>query len=331
MRLVSISELNVGDTIARDIVDNSGDILITANSVIKNESVIIRLRELGIFGVYIEDSWSADIFVESAVNDNEITRTLNALALMDMDTVTSSATLLIDRLSNSAKLDNNMQLLRTYDEYTFSHSFNVAVLSITLGIGLGFSYNRLKNLAAGSLLHDLGKQLIPLDIINKQGRLNDSEFNVVKRHPEDGYNLLCNSYDMTASIKDIAYQHHENWDGTGYPRGLKGDEIYDLAHLVHVCDVFDALVSKRAYKDAFSVTKAIQIINEGRDTSFKSEYVDLFFRYIPVFPNGSSVLLSNNKKALVFENNKGAMLKPTVLLEDKTKIDLRESNLTIIK
>ena len=133
-----------------------------------------------------------------------------------------------------------------------------------------------------------------------------------------------------SSTREIVHQHHENWDGSGYPRGLKGDEIYELAMVTHVCDVFDALISKRSYKDAFSYQTAIDILREGSESMFRPELVDAFFKYVPIYHKGSEVALTNGDTALVYKNNRGDMLEPVIKLRNGTIIDLRHSQLEIV-
>lgn len=186
----------------------------------------------------------------------------------------------IYKLSNSIYIGNMLKNLKIYDEYTFEHSIHVAIIASLLGMDIGVSTRELKNLATGAILHDIGKQLIPIQILNKQGRLTEYEFNIIKQHPQLGYNLIKNNRYLEVREKEIVYQHHENYNGIGYPRQLTGDDIDDLAMLVHICDVYDALVSKRSYKEPFTVDQALGIINEGRNILYNPEILDLFNKYI---------------------------------------------------
>ena len=144
------------------------------------------------------------------------------------------------------------------------------------GIELGLSEKQLENLAEGALLHDLGKSAISNDIIHKPDLLTDEEYEEVKKHTVIGYNMLKDNYDVPSPVKSIIYQHHENEDGTGYPMGVKRDKIYKLAKIVHIADVYDALISKRPYKEAFPKEKAISIMKEGIGTQFDPELAPIF-------------------------------------------------------
>lgn len=327
MRIVPISELQPGDTICKTITDNYEHVLVRAGVTIKNDSMIQRLHQLGVSSVYIEDNWSADIFIQPVVSEALANSTIDALAHMDVDRVVNCASEIVDVLLASSELCNDVETVLEYDEYTYTHCINVAVASATLGIGLGYGYDRLRNLTAGALLHDIGKQLVPIEIINKKGRLTDEEMAIVKKHPEDGYNILCKNITLTSAMREIAHQHHENWDGTGYPRGLRDRNIYDLANLVHICDVWDALLSKRSYKEAFHVSEAVSILKSGLGTQFNPELLNAFFKYVPIYHKGTKVSTNLGQDALIYENHRGKMLYPTLLFEDGTKMELSEDSM----
>jgi len=327
MRIIPISELHPGDIICKAITNQFGHTLVRAGIEIKNEAMILRLHELGIASVFIEDRWSADLFIQPVVDEKLANETIDALSKMDIDRTLNCASEIVDVLLASSELCNDIETVLDYDEYTYTHCINVAVAAATLGIGLGYDYDRLRNLTAGALLHDIGKQLIPIEIINKKGKLSDEEMDIVKKHPKDGYNLLSKNVLITSSMREIAHQHHENWDGTGYPRGLREKNIYDLANLVHVCDVWDALLSKRSYKEAFRVSDAVAILKSGRGTQFNPALLDAFFKYVPIYHKGTKVSTNLGQDALILENHRGRMLYPTLLFEDGSTMELTEDSM----
>lgn len=334
MRYIKLKEFKQNNVIyelraAQDIKDNFGRILITQGSKL-DEKIVNKLIKLDIYGIYVNDEWSADIFAESTVGEEVIEESIEALRKNDLDNVYKCAMLIVDRIANSEDFMEDIESIRVYDEYTYKHCINVAITATTLGIGIGYEYERLKNLVIGAMLHDIGKQMIPIEIINKHGKLTDDEMKIVKQHPENGYRLLLKEVNTSSSIREIVHQHHENYNGTGYPRGLKQDEIYELAMLVHICDVYDALISKRSYKDAFSFADTIKILQDGRNKMFNSEMLDAFFKYVPIYHKGTKVTLSNKTEALIYNNNRGDMLRPTVKLKNGDLLDLRNSILTIV-
>lgn len=329
MRYVSLENLTDDMILAQNIKDEFGRVLITKGAKLSIQKKK-KLMNFDIAGVYIDDEWSADIFIEPTVDEKLAKDTITALMEMNLDAVSDCAAQIVDKLMEAQDYIHDIETIKAYDENTFEHCINVAITSVTLGIGLGYNYYRLKNLAVGSLLHDVGKQLVPIDIITKKGRLTDDEMAVVREHPTYGYKILSKDINTYSSTKEIVHQHHENWDGSGYPRGLKEDEIYELAMVTHVCDVYDALISKRSYKEAFTYQTAIDIVKEGTDKMFKPELVEAFFKFVPIYHKGSEVRLSNGARALVYRNNRGEMLEPVIKLENGTIIDLRQSQLEIV-
>ena len=329
MRYVGLDNITDDMVLAQNIKDEYGRVLITAGSklsVQKRE----KLKNFDISGVYINDEWSADIFIAPVVDETLAKKSITALMEMNLDAVSDCAAEIVDKLMAAEDYMHDMENIKAYDEYTFEHCINVATIAVTMGIGMGYNYYRLKNLAVGALLHDIGKQMIPIDIINKNGKLTEEEMQVVREHPNYGYQILAKDINTHSATREVVHQHHENWDGSGYPRGLKEDGIYELAMVTHVCDVFDALISKRSYKSAFTYQTAINILKNGINTMFRPDMVDLFFQYVPVYHKGSQVILDNGDEALVYKNNRGDMLRPMVKLRNGTIIDLRYSSFQII-
>lgn len=322
MRYINIDSFNKNSmTLAKDIIDTQGHILVSKSSDLTEER-IHRLIELGITSIYINDSWSKDLLINPSISQELINKSMNSLSNMDIDSIKQCSSELVDNLLESTSKMYDIATLREYDEYTLQHCINVAIYAITLGIGLGIEYSRLKKLASGALLHDIGKGSISINIINKAGKLTPDEIDIIKKHPQIGYNLLKDNMMISSSERAIIYQHHENYDGSGYPRGLKNDEIYELAMITHVCDVYDALISKRSYKKALKYSEAIDIMKSYRGTLFNPEILDAFFKYVPIYYQGTTVILNNEEEALVVKNNRGNVLQPVIKLKNNKIIDL---------
>jgi len=158
-----------------------------------------------------------------------------------------------------------MVSLAEKDEYTEGHSRRVALRAVQVGEELGLSPLRLRELATGGLVHDIGKLSVPNSILKKPGRLSDREFDVIKRHPEIGFRMLLD-LGFSKGVAQVVLDHHERLDGTGYPRGLSGPAMTLEARILAVCDVYDALVSNRVYRDAFSHESALEILREEAGT-----------------------------------------------------------------
>jgi len=176
----------------------------------------------------------------------------------------------------------NLIRLTSYDFTTYVHSVNVGVFAIGLAKSLlaGDPTHDMKELASGFFLHDIGKCKIPLEILNKRGMLTKDEWEVMRRHPELGYELLEEFDALTKEAKIIVLQHHERQNGNGYPRGLKGNKIHIYSKICSIADVFEALTSKRPYKRRLSAFEALKMMrNEMRedfDPHFFSKFVLLF-------------------------------------------------------
>lgn len=172
--------------------------------------------------------------------------------------------------------------LQEHDFTTYTHSVNVGVLGVTLAKNLfrGTKGHDLEALGVGFFLHDLGKTKIPSAIINKRGKLDDEEMRLIRRHPGEGYRILVETKQITEESRLIVLQHHERIDGTGYPRGLRGDEIHLYGRLCAIADVYDALTSERPYKKKLMPFEALKLM---RDEMLHHFHADLFERFVHMF------------------------------------------------
>ena len=163
--------------------------------------------------------------------------------------------------------------------YTSGHQENVAAISVAIARKLGWPPGRIDGLRLGATIHDIGKIYIPSEILNRPGRLTDSEFGMVKSHPQVGYEILENT-EFPWPIKEMVVQHHERIDGTGYPNGLKGDEIIEEAKIIAVADVVDAITSHRPYRPGLGIDVALAEIERGRGTAYDPAVADTCLRMI---------------------------------------------------
>lgn len=329
MRFVPIYQITPDMIAARNIEDDFGRTLITKGSKI-SKKVCSRLKDFNIFYVCIEDSWSDGVDIDPVINETVINKSAAAIKNLDFDKVFECTSKMVNELCSSKELMNDMEMIKNYDRDTYLHSVNVAINSVTLAIGLQMNYKKINNIAIGAMLHDIGKNKIPENILNKREKLNKKEMELIKKHPEFGFELLSKNILISASIKAIVRQHHENWDGSGYPDKLIGNNIYDLALIIHICDVYDALRSKRPYKEACSYKQTIEELKKNSGKMFNPEILESFFKFVPIYHKGTEIKLNNNATALVIKNNRGDMLNPVIRLENGTEIDLRDSKYDII-
>jgi len=204
--------------------------------------------------------------------------------------------------------------LKNRDEYTSEHAMNVCIFSIVLGRYIGMPVHELRNLGLSGLMHDIGKMRVPLEILNKPGRLTDEEMAVMKAHTLHGRDILMSSRGIYAGAIDVAHGHHENLDGTGYPRGLTDIQISPFTRIVAVADTYDAITSDRVYQLGRTHMDAIGILNKEGGKRLDGELAMRFIECLGIYPAGSLVEMSNGEVALVIEVNPRQKLKPKVIM-----------------
>lgn len=204
----------------------------------------------------------------------------------------------------------NIARLKTHDEYTYQHSVSVCALMISLGRQYQLSDEALRLVGMGGLLHDLGKALVPSEILTKPGRLTQTELLAMQQHPLLGAAML-RAGATAPELQDIVLHHHEKMDGTGYPFGLKGEEISLYSRMAAVCDVYDALTSNRAYKDAWNPAAAMRKMASW-ENHFDRQVFFAFVKSVGIYPVGSVVRLSSERLAVVTETGQSSLLQPKV-------------------
>lgn len=221
-----------------------------------------------------------------------------------------------------------LQNMRKYDDATFIHCLNVAIICNVFGHWIHMSHKDIDILTLAGLLHDVGKMEIPERIIKKPELLTDSEYSVVKLHPKRGYNLL-EPIRMDERIKNVALMHHERCDGTGYPQGLKSDQIDEFAKMVAIVDIYDAMTSARVYRGPLCPFEVITIFESEGYEKFDPKYIIPFLEGIVNSYLNEKVILSDGRIGTIVLNNKNALSRPVVRVGNDL-IDLsKEKNLSI--
>lgn len=219
---------------------------------------------------------------------------------------------LIDSVFRNESAAAAISKLKAFDEYTYTHCINVSILAVILGKRLGYGREQLELVGMAGLFHDAGKSVVPNAILNKPGKLTDKEMNVMRTHPLRGYMVLKEQPGIPEEVLRGALEHHEKHDGSGYPRGLKGDEISEIARLLAVVDVYDALTSRRVYKEPMPPGKVLAMMYKWRVTDFHPNIVEQFIKSLGVYPVGSFVRLSSGQYGVVVELSESDPLNPTV-------------------
>lgn len=349
MRKILVDKVKEGMVLAKTIYSNDGNILLNAGIVLK-KSYISKFKELEIGEIYVDDEISHDIVLDDVISDEtrfeariNIKNAMDSIRYgnsLDVKPIRNSVGKMIDELLNVKDTMVNLQDIKSTDQYIFSHSVNVCVLSLITGISMGYEEEKLRELGIGAMLHDVGKIKIPLEILNKPGSLTKEEFETVKKHTNIGYELLKRSKVLSTYASYIALTHHERYDGEGYPLGLKGNDIHEFARIVSIADVYDAITSDRVYNRRINVNEAVEYLIGMGDHQFDYNIVRKFIEHITIYPPGTCVLLNSGEKAIVVDVNKRYPNRPIIrILFDKegqpptepVEIDMTKNNTLIIR
>lgn len=304
---LATERLTPGMTLARNVYSDSGALLLNADAVL-DEQYIFRLANLGVESVYVKNTHDAGesaaiIHERTQAEALKLTRRIFENFCRTQNSHLSGLRKVVERIVREAisNRDALIQLsaLRIHDDYTFGHSISVCILSVLIGVKMRLPEKELVELAMGALLHDLGKMMIPQETLNKEAPLNAAEWQLVRRHGQWAFELLRRQQSLPLVAAHIAFQHHENYNGSGYPLGLAGEEIHLYARIVAVADVFDAVTADRPYRKAFLPHDAYEIIIGSRGTKFDPAIVDMFIANVALYPVGSTVVLDSGEVGVV--------------------------------
>jgi len=360
MRRISIELLKPGMKLSLPIRDEHDNVLLNRN-VELTAHYIRRLKDLGFQTVYIADPDLVDVVLEEMISDStrgaavkHLSNSYKKIEKIIHEFKDASAEKIIENLRSKtikrafessgiygstvraieniledvipcAAL-NGLNSLKTHSNYTYNHSIDVAIISIMIGKKLQLNIRQLEELAVGCLLHDIGKVFIPNEILNKAGKLTKGEFELVKEHPILGYELLRESIPIMPT--HIVYQHHERQDGSGYPRGLFGNNtlkresgtnrIVLYGEITALADVYDALGSDRPYRRALVHDVVLDFIKDSAYSHFNVEIVNKFLSIVPRYPVGSTLEVTSGKyigyKGVVIEMNQSNLNAPKIRL-----------------
>ncbi|MBU3190133.1 HD-GYP domain-containing protein [Clostridium bowmanii] len=355
MRLVPIEFAKPGNYLAKTIFDNDGRILLR-EGVVLTEIFLIRIKRLRICSIYISDEYS-EIIIEDVIKPElrqnaikAIKETFYSFEKYNLysnninfnekkfakenhayfESIGSIARDIIDEIISKKNVMISLVDIKSMDNYTYQHSVNVAVISLVLGVQLQLNQNDLYTLCMGALIHDIGKVLIPIDIVLKPGPLTNEEFEIIKEHTTKGYDYLKGCLDISAPSRIVALQHHEKMNGCGYPENIKNKSINRFARIVAIADVYDALTSDRPYRKAMNPNDAVEYILSHGDTQFDYEMVKAFSKAVVPYPPGTLVRLSTGDIGVVTGIFPNFALRPQVkIIKKGTTVNTQEIGETV--
>jgi len=349
MTKVSLVDVRVGMVLADDVYSDSGVVLIGTDTLLES-SHITFLKRKGITEVSIRaEKETEDIANEADTSEESSTKFHYQTQDIDLQerfqtTVDKFKTIyfafkigripvfqeiedmlepLYDAILNDPSFTSKMWQIHTYDDYTFDHSVRVSMISGLLAKWCGYSPSVIKDASLAGLLHDIGKCNIPDEILNKPGPLTPEEFKVIKTHATLGYVLIKEISNINENVMQGVLQHHERMDGTGYPNGIKGPEINEVAKIIAVADVYCAMTANRVYKPAFHSFEVGSYLLEKCYRTLDFSMSKTFLSNIAPFYIGHRVKLTNNQCGEIVMTYKDDPARPLIRV-DETYYDLRK-------
>ncbi len=327
MRIVDVRNVRPGMVTARPVYGNQGQMLLNAKVKIEKSYIHSLLRN-GITYLYIYDANLEDIQVEEVLRDDTRVEAYSlARDMMDRAKTGESnrralylkekkifnmVNKIIDELLVKKDVLLDVSTIKSADSYTFTHCVDVCTLATLTAVKLKIPTRKIKELALGALLHDLGKTKVPLSILNKPGALTDEEFDKIKKHPWYGYEMFKSTSYFSTNASMVIYQHHERYNGKGYPQNLPAKDTNQLAKITAIADVYDALVSDRVYRKGFHPSKAVEMLVSVDGVEFDPGILKVFLSFVSAYYIGTHVKLSTGESGIVIGNTRGHPQRPKV-------------------
>jgi HD-GYP domain-containing protein (c-di-GMP phosphodiesterase class II) len=323
MRFVPAGCLREGMRVAKTLYGKNSEKLLVVGIVL-NRKYIDSVQRMLYPGLYIDDDISKDIEIINTISDELRLETMNGIKKIFNETrdrsdprekasaIRLQVDSIIDELLSNKNMMVNMIDLKCFDNYTYLHSVNVAVLSMVTGIAMGLDRETLARLGLGAILHDIGKVFINKKIVNKPAVLTSEEFEEMKKHSLLGFEYARDQFKLPAHCYTGIIDHHEKFNGSGYPNGKAGKEISLFGRIISIADIYDALSSERPYRKAMSPSEAMEYVMGSLESVFDPKVAEVFIRKVAPYPVGTTVRLSNGFTAIVLENFEAVCLRPRI-------------------
>lgn len=334
MRKVSLDKIELGFKLAQAIFGPKGQMLLSKGTEL-TETFVQRLKDLGYVSIYVDDGLIDDSLPDEIISSKTRMQVANSIKevtehfklnkgikLSHFKKVMSD--ILNDVISNRSVLAS-LTDIRTADsdDHLFNHAINVTAISVLIGIHLFYSNEKLHDLGMGVLLHDLGKATLPPFITTKpMEQLTQGEFELYEKHTWNGFEILRSVAEIKITSAHVALQHHEKVDGSGFPRGLKGNNILEFARIAAIADTYDNLSNDWGTRKKLPAHKVYDYLQSRSGTYFDSNILDRFIQKIALYPQGTKVLMNNGKSGFVIRQNSLDNMRPIVRLFWNTENDL---------
>lgn len=324
---IGVHDCKPGMRIAEDIFNEYGA-LVVADGTVLDDHIISRISRLGFNRIKIYDSVENLIEVSNSElfraqyneNVNHVKSILHDISSgkeIDAERVNYATSSILSKINENREIVECISEMRAAGEYLYTHSINVALLSMLLGKWLKYDYFSLKSLVTSAFLHDIGKSRIPPEILNKPGSLDENEFEEIKKHCIIGYKLAESFTGMNEDILAGILQHHEREDGSGYPFGLTGDRINETAKIIAVADIYDAMTSNRFYRERACPFEVIGYIEKEHIGTLDHRIASTFLKNIASYYIGEHVILSSGEAGEIVYINPYNISRPIVKCGDK--------------
>lgn len=328
MRKVAVENLQAGMIVARPIYTDAGIVLLNADTKL-NESYIRKIAGNQLAFIYIEDDLSKGILSTEIISDEtriETKKLLNKSLTKFKDghlkgnqKLIESIEHIIDDVLLNKQVMVSLHEMRNKDDYLQMHAINVCVVSCIMGKKLEFTEKQMKLLAMGALLHDVGKVQINFDCTRYRDDYVETEFELYKRHTKVGNDMILSMPDINSVVASVARQHHENYDGSGFPKGIQGEAINELSRIVAIANEYDNLLYNMPPGEELKHYEIIEIITAKAFSVFDPSLIRIFRSSISPYPIGSGVLLNDGRVGIVSKINEAFPTRPVIRIIDPVK------------
>lgn len=323
---VSVSDCTSGIKIAENIFNEYGAVVVTENTIL-DDHILDKIKDLGLIKIKIYDN-NDDMIVVSGTelfraqykeNIQVIKTVLHDISTgreISTELVNEATDSIVTRINENRDIVSCINQMREADEYTYTHSVNVSLLAMLIGKWLKYDFYKIKSLVSAGLLHDIGKARISPDILNKTGKLSKVEFEEMKKHSVYGFKIAETLPGLSEDCLKGILMHHEREDGSGYPLGLKGDQIHDFGKIIAVADIYDAMTSNRSYKKMDCPFEVIEKLESNSFGTLDHRVVNVFLHNIASYYMGDFVKLSNGDIGEIVYINPYNISKPIIKVDD---------------